>query len=95
MEQCGEPGACRREGGEDIQLSFLGAVPFLPCTVIEAVYTQVRAFALGWRTGPLEEQLYVEGGYRRQGVSYPYPIIPKGDLFFNVKMSQTRSQMLV
>lgn len=32
---------------------------------------------------------------RRQVVSYPYPINPEGDLFFNVKISQTPSQMLV
>lgn len=32
---------------------------------------------------------------RRQVVSYPYPISPGGDLFFNVKISQNPSQMLV
>lgn len=70
-------GTAREECGEDIQLSFLGAVPFPPNTVSKAICIQFRALTLCWRT---REKLCVSGGHR-QGVSHPYPISPEGICF--------------
>lgn len=44
-------GMAREECGGDIQLSFVGAMPFPPNTVLKTVWIQFRAFTLCWRTG--------------------------------------------
>lgn len=81
----------RGERGEDLQPS---GVSFPRDTVTEAVWTQFRAFALCWRAGPLEEKLCVEG-LQAGGSHTPISSVPRGTCFFNIKMLQIPSHMLV
>lgn len=77
-------GLARGVHGED--LPPRGAVPFRLATSPRPLGL-FRASALGWRAGPLEEQLCVRG---RQGVSQTsIPSIPRRTYFFHVRMSQT------